>query len=76
MVEHQIIYSPERKKNNGYIMNAMNHFFEAIQFSRVTILKGHLCIFELNYKDFSLSFTWDTYWLVKNENTVSLFEGK
>jgi hypothetical protein len=37
MVEHQMIYSPERKKNNGYITNTTSHSFEAIQLLMVII---------------------------------------
>jgi hypothetical protein len=38
IVEHQIIYSPERKKYNGYTMNVMINFFYVLQLSMITIL--------------------------------------
>ncbi len=35
-VEHQMVYSPERKKN-GYITNIISHFFQDIRITMVTI---------------------------------------
>jgi hypothetical protein len=57
MIEHQMIYSPERKKNNGYITNVMSHFFYAIQLSIVIIFSLDWPLFLLHHIRNGSSFT-------------------